>query len=414
MKVSKMKIGYWLGNIGIKSGGSGPYAWRILEVLLENSQAHKIDIIILCSANAEANCLKLIDKYQARAKIFLIPPWIILLSRVLLRTKLTLLGKFLSQMPIKLNVIIGVIQNFKPWLPWFRSLELDLLHVPVQTPPYYDLPYPFVVTMHDVQELHYPNFFTPQVRIWRAKYYRKALEASRAIVVSFNHIKQDLIKFFGISDDKVHICPPPYQKICLSHPSCEEELIYQKKYDHLNTFLLYPAQTWEHKNHLSLIKAIELIKNRYCRIINIICTGRKYPIFFPTIEDYLKKSEVANQVDFLGMIPESELSWLYKNCSLVVIPTLYEAGSFPLLEAMSLGSPVICSNVTSLPETIDDARFVFDPLNIEQMADLILKLLDDDELRTANVKQGKLQTEKLGMVESFPSILQMWKNILSL
>ena len=55
MKVSKMKIGYWLGNIGIKSGGSGPYAWRILEVLLENSQAHKIDIIILCSANAEAN-----------------------------------------------------------------------------------------------------------------------------------------------------------------------------------------------------------------------------------------------------------------------------------------------------------------------------------------------------------------------
>ena len=74
----------------------------------------------------------------------------------------------------------------------------------------------------------------------------------------------------------------------------------------------------------------------------------------------------------------------------------------------------ICSNVTSLPEAINDARFVFDPLNIEQMADLILKLLDDDELRTANLKQGKLQTEKLGMVESFPSILQMWKNILSL
>jgi glycosyltransferase involved in cell wall biosynthesis len=98
---------------------------------------------------------------------------------------------------------------------------------------------------------------------------------------------------------------------------------------------------------------------------------------------------------------------------LVVIPTLYEAGSFPLLEAMSLQAPVICSSVTSLPETIGDTRFVFDPLDIEKMASLIIELLDDSELRATNIVNGKQRIKKLIKIDSFPYFIKAWKSMIN-
>ncbi|MFM6269887.1 MAG: glycosyltransferase, partial [Dolichospermum sp.] len=102
--------------------------------------------------------------------------------------------------------------------------------------------------------------------------------------------------------------------------------------------------------------------------------------------------------------------WLYKNCALVVVPTLYEAGSFPLLEAMFLEVPVICSSVTSLPETIGDSRFIFDPLNIEEMGNLIVNMLNDEPLRMANIKNNQARIEKLTKINTFDNILNVWKN----
>ena len=112
-------------------------------------------------------------------------------------------------------------------------------------------------------------------------------------------------------------------------------------------------------------------------------------------------------------LPETELYWLYKNCSLVVVTTLYEAGSFPLLEAMSLNVPVICSSVTSLPETIGDSRFIFDPLNIEQMGELITETLNDEKLRIDNIKNSKTRIENLITINTFSYILNLWREVIN-
>ncbi|WP_330202771.1 glycosyltransferase [Cyanobacterium sp. DS4] len=184
---------------------------------------------------------------------------------------------------------------------------------------------------------------------------------------------------------------------------------YFEKYDSLKDFILYPAQTWQHKNHLSLIKAIELIKAQHQRSINLVCTGKKNSFFDETIEKYLTNSPVSKQIHFMDIVPETELYWLYKNCALVVVPTLYEAGSFPLLEAMSLDVPVICSSVTSLPETIGDSRFVFEPLNIQQMADLIMNMLDNEQLRGDNVENSKNRIKELNSIKTFDFLCRSWE-----
>ena len=400
-----MKIGYWLGNASIHGGGTAPYAWRVLDLLLNHSKNHNIEILILCSDEVQKDCFDLISKYQAQAKTAIIKGYdfnyIGRISRIV--------GIALAKIFDKFNIDYRLTLYLNPLYRWFVSLDIDLLHVPYQTAPIYDLPYPFIVTMHDVQELHFPEFFTPEERAYRAEHYWKSLKYSSGVVVSFNHVKQDLIKYFRLPESKIYVCPPPYKQIKLDSPTKEETESYTQKYINFKDFILYPAQTWEHKNHLSLIKAVELIKAKYSRSISVICTGKKNDRFFPNIENYLEKSTVSEQIHFMDIVPETELCWLYKNCSLVVIPTLYEAGSFPLLEAMSLEVPVICSSVTSLPETIGDSKFIFDPLNIEQIADLIVKMLDDQQLRIDNIKNSQSRIEELNAINTFTYILNAWE-----
>jgi glycosyltransferase involved in cell wall biosynthesis len=402
-----MKIGYFLGTASLEGGGIGPYAWRILENLLIRSKLQEIELTILCSDRIEADCLSLIDKYQASAKLCSIPEKFNIINRLVSRC-----ADLISKGYIRFNIPIQGLKQYNYWFRWFSSLDIDLLHVPYQVAPYYELPYPVVVTMHDVQELHYPEFFTPQERAWRAEYFWQALEKSSAVIVSFNHIKQDLIKYFRLEERKIHICPIPYQSIYLQQPTAEQELQMKNKYSQWPDFILYPAQSWEHKNHLSLIKTLEYIENRFNIQIHLICTGKKNPNFFPVIEDYLQRSIIADRVHFMDIVPEAELYWLYKNCSMVVVPTLYEAGSFPLMEAMCLEVPVICSDVTSLPDTIGDSRFTFNPVDLDRMASLILKMLDDADFRADNILNSRNRIEQLQQIQSANFIIESYQKIL--
>ncbi|MDH6063306.1 glycosyltransferase family 4 protein [Umezakia ovalisporum] len=399
-----MKIGYYLGSASLHGGGTAPYTWRILDLLLSHIKNNDIEMIILCTEEVQKDCIELINKYQAKAEIYLLSYNFNLFER-LGRILGIVVGKILDKLKIKSKLAL----IFNPSYAQFASLDIDLLHVPYQTPPIYDLPYPFIVTMHDVQELHFPEFFTPEQRAYRAENYWKSLKFASGVVVSFNHVKQDLIKYFHLLESKIYVCPLPYKQIKLASPSKEEAEFYTKKYSNLKDFILYPAQTWQHKNHLSLIKVIELIKAQHQRSISLVCTGKKNSFFEETIEKHLINSPVSEQVHFMDIVPETELYWLYKNCALVVVPTLYEAGSFPLLEAMSLTVPVICSSVTSLPETIGDSRFIFDPLNIEQIGDLIMKMLSDKQLVKDNIKNSQSRIDELNEINTFAYILNAWE-----
>lgn len=406
-----MKIGYYLGSASLRGGGVAPYAWRLLDLLLNHEKDYNnINTFVLCDERIKKECLDLINSSQSNAKVIVIKDHTFnYVERINRR-----IGIFLSKASQKFNVVdVKLTSYFNPRYRWFTSLDIDLLYVPYQVAPVYDVPYPFIVTMHDVQELHFPEFFTPEQRTYRAEHYWKSLKYASSVIVSFDHVKQDLIKYFNLPESKVFVCPLPYNQIKLASPTEHEASKYAEKYDNLECFILYPAQTWQHKNHLSLIKAIELIKAQHQRSINLICTGKKNSFFNEAIEKYLINSPISKQIQFMDIVPETELYWLYKKCALVVVPTLYEAGSFPLLEAMSLDVPVICSSVTSLPETIGDSRFVFDPLDINEMSQLILAMLKSAQLRQDNIKNSQDRIKKLSEVNSFKFIYDAWCKSLS-
>jgi glycosyltransferase involved in cell wall biosynthesis len=136
-----------------------------------------------------------------------------------------------------------------------------------------------------------------------------------------------------------------------------------------------------------------LIREKHNKQVHLVCSGRKSS-YYNKLETFIEDNNLRNQVSFLGFISLQQLYSLYRYTSLVVIPTLYEAGSFPLFEAMSIGSPVICSRTTSLPETIGDRQFTFDPNSIDEMEARIMEMLNDDELRVKNIENSKLQTKR--------------------
>ena len=120
--------------------------------------------------------------------------------------------------------------------------------------------------------------------------------------------------------------------------------------------------------------------------------------------------DLNNQVKFLGLVSEEVLYSLYKNTTGVVIPTLYEAGSFPLIESIYLGRPVICSNVTSLPETIGDPRFMFDPTKINDIQEKVRMLWSDESFALAAAANASNQKRKFDSLNSLNKI----KNVYSM
>lgn len=306
---------------------------------------------------------------------------------------------------------------------WVHRLGLDLIHFPTSTlpfpeghhpyvvPPLLELQIPYIVTVHDVQELHFPSYFSPAQRAIRAMHHWKTLDQASKVIVSYEHVKADLIKFFGLGEDKIHVCPIPFGSISLTPPDEAAARAYGEQYSLWKPFLLYPSQTWRHKNHSQLLRALRTVKRQRGLEVKLICTGAKSE-YYPEIAKQVEALGLVDSVMFTGLVPEGELCWLYRNAALVTIPTEYEAGSFPLYEAMLQGAPVICSDVTSLPETIGDRRFVFSPYDVDELSNLIYRMITERELREQNIANSRRRADDLRRIDAAAHVYATYRSLL--
>ncbi len=144
-------------------------------------------------------------------------------------------------------------------------------------------------------------------------------------------------------------------------------------------FILYPAQTWPHKNHAGLLEALALLRGRG-HVVSLVSTGY-LNTHANVLQGQARRLGLSGDIKWLGFVDPATLRTLYALATAVVVPTRFEAASGPVWEAFAAGVPVACSDVTSLPEQVGDAALTFDPDDIEAMADAILALWTDAELR---------------------------------
>lgn len=289
-----------------------------------------------------------------------------------------------------------------------KRYQIDIIHCPVQFIPKTSKA-KLVTTMHDVQELHFPEYFSAEERAYRATGYLDFLRRADAVVVSYDHVKKDLIKFFNVDRDKISVILLDMQKLWFEKFN-EHDISDTVSLHVPSKFILYPAATWKHKNHLRLLEAILYAKNHESTTINLVCTGHKNE-HYGEIETFIKNNGLESHVTFKGIVDEKTLFGLYKTCRSVVVPTLYEAGSFPLMESILIGAPVICSNVTSLPETIGSGEFIFDPADIKQMALMLVRMWKDDSFKADNIELVKQRAIFIRNTNSLNKFLNLYASL---
>ena len=281
-----------------------------------------------------------------------------------------------------------------------EKASLDLIHFPIQYIPLGKWNIPVFITLHDLQDKYYPEYFSQKDLIYRNKYCVKSAKDCFGIIVSFNHVKEDIVKFYNIDEDKITVTGLGVDNRFDNTEDCDFSEL-KKKYNIPNEYIFYPAQTWEHKNHINLLKSMAVMRDSLGKKISLVCSGKRNK-FYQNIEQFINDHNLNDQVFFLDFVSLEELKSLYLNCKAVVIPTVYEAGSFPLFEAITLQRPVVCSNVTSLPETIGEPQYTFNPQDINDMTDKINKILYDKNYIDSNISQGQKQLRKLTWDNAIP------------
>jgi glycosyltransferase involved in cell wall biosynthesis len=270
--------------------------------------------------------------------------------------------------------------------------DIDLIVSPIASVyPHIYLNIPFVFTLHDLQEEYYPQFFSKKELFFRRLYNSRLCEKAESIICESNYVKNDIIKFYKVAEDKIYIVesPPPNSFINSNILKSKNKTVIEK-HKLPKEYLYYPAQTWYHKNHINLLKAFRLLSTKYPQLF-LILSGSKQNNH-TNILKYIKDHNL--KVKHLGYIDYDDLPYIYTNSKMLVLPTLFESISIPIWEAFSLGVPVCSSNAVALPEQVGDAGILFNPKDPNDIFEKIKTLLDDSKQRERIIIKGKDKVQK--------------------
>lgn len=240
---------------------------------------------------------------------------------------------------------------------------------------------------HDFQHMHLPDLFTAQEREWRGVLYPCLCRRASAIVAVSTWTKDDIVRWTSVDPGKVRVMPYPPPLGGYGQPTPADLAAAREKFDLPESYLLYAAQTWAHKNHVGLLRALAVLRDRGV-VVNVVCSGHKNE-YFPVIQGEIDRLNLAAQVRFVGFVTPLEIKCLYDQARGVVIPTRFEAASYPMWEAFREGRAVACSNVTALPKQAGDSALLFDPEDPASIAGAMERLWTDGELRATLAQRGK-------------------------
>jgi glycosyltransferase involved in cell wall biosynthesis len=247
---------------------------------------------------------------------------------------------------------------------------------------------PAIYNPHDLQHVHLPEFFSNAERQTREEQYRQLCEQADLVAVTSSWGARDLESHYELPADKVRVIP--WAPILGEYRERDAATLdsVRRSFEVPERFAFYPAQTWPHKNHLLLLEAIARLRDARHEIVPLVTSGHQND-YAAVLKRRAHELGLNDQVRWLGFVTPDQLRALYAMARAVVIPTRFEAASGPLWEAFQAGTPAACSTVTSLPDQAGDAALLFDPDDVDGMADALGRLWTDEPLRQTLVERGR-------------------------
>lgn len=301
---------------------------------------------------------------------------------------------------------------------FLRGIAPDLVHIPLNRVPLL-LMRPYVVTIHDMANLLFEegkSGLRMQLRRYR---FRRGLVRARRVIAVSEATKRDVQNLMGVWPERirrVYNAPDPqfYER---GEQSPDEHRRILERYQIQYPFLLYAGNVRRHKNIPRLVEAFavlrgQLVEHPVYKDLRLVLIGDTISQY-PAVRQAVIKSRVEPLVRFLGFVPFETLRCFYESAAAFVFPSRYEGFGLPPLEAMACGTPVVTSNVSSLPEVVGDAAVLVNPENVFDIARGIREALLDETLRAELIRRGRIQAARFSWERTAREVLEIYREATS-
>jgi glycosyltransferase involved in cell wall biosynthesis len=307
---------------------------------------------------------------------------------------------------------------------FLRKFPAEVYHIPLNAVPLW-MPKPYLVTIHDMSSLLFAarSGYRNSLRLFYLR--RGLLRADQVLAVS-TATRRDVETVLRIPANRMRVvynapdpvftpsaARPANGETPIAHPA-EIQRVLDRYHIHY-PFLLYVGRTNPQKNIPRLVEAFAVVRGELqdhpeYKDLRLIIIGDEIAKH-PALRHAVIQSRVEEAVRFLGFVPIETLRTFYQAAAAFVFPSLYEGFGLPPLEAMACGTPVVCSNVSSLPEVVGDSAVIVNPENVFEIARGIRELLLDNALRDRLIERGFEHLRKFSWERSAAQVLQTYEEI---
>lgn len=262
-----------------------------------------------------------------------------------------------------------------------------------------------IVTIHDLIFLRFPNFypfFDRKIHLWK---FKKACQQADVIIAISEQTKRDIIEFFQISENKIVVIYQGCHHTFKVVKTDDYRETVRNKFQLPERFILNVGTIEERKNLLNIVKAITNTD------IPLIVVGKKTK-YYQQVKKYVIKNKLEERIQFLEGVSVEELSALYQMADIFVYPSVFEGFGIPVIEALFSGTPVITSNVSSLPEAGGPGALFVNPNNVEDLHAKILALWNNESERIRRAEIGLKYAHKFVDNEIAKNLIAVYQNVM--
>jgi glycosyltransferase involved in cell wall biosynthesis len=268
-----------------------------------------------------------------------------------------------------------------------------------------------IITIYDLSFIRYPEYTNFVVKQY-TKRLIKCLEWTDLIITISESSKQDIINYLKVPAEKIFVAPlaSRYNANFLSSLDLDKE-VDNINYDFSKPYLLFVSTIEPRKNINAIISAFNFLKQKYKVEHQLVLIGKKgwnYQPIFTAIET----SPWKNEIHHLDYLSNELVALFYSKADVFLYPSHYEGFGLPVLEAMTLGTPVITSNISSIPEVTGNAAILIDPNDYMQLAEAMLQVISDSQLRQNLINKGKIRADLFSWERTAKETLKAYKSII--
>jgi glycosyltransferase involved in cell wall biosynthesis len=270
-----------------------------------------------------------------------------------------------------------------------------------------------VVTIHDCIHLMFPQYLPSRIALGyaRTSIALAARRATRVLTVSESS-KRDILRFVDTDPDKIDVIYNAFDERFGVEPREEDVVRVRERYQLHDEFVLYAGNVKPHKNLERLIEAFDRVRKRGLDRLKLVMIGDEISKY-AALRRAVHRHQLHKYVRFLGYLPEETLAVMYRLAGVFVFPSLYEGFGLPPLEAMASGTPVVTSNVSSLPEVAAGAAVLVDPYDPDAIADGIERVLTDERLRRSLRTNGLARARQFSWETSVRRVREIYGQVSS-